>query len=61
MQRMEHDLRDLFENNDLQIWAGDFNSLTREDYSEANWEAVTSERMEDNWEDPRSDVRFFSF
>jgi len=54
--RMEHDLRDLFLNNEYQFWAGDFNSLTRRDYSEADWEAVALARSEDNWEAPKIEV-----
>ena len=58
--RMEHDLRDLFLNNEYQFWAGDFNSLTRRDYSEADWEAVALARSEDNWEAPKTEVRIFT-
>ena len=57
VERMKHDLSDLIANNEPLVWAGDFNSLTRKDYSKANWEAVTSERNENNWELPKTEVR----
>ena len=39
-----------------QIWCGDFNALTREDYSEAEWNRVGRVRAANNWESPRTEV-----
>ena len=37
-------LKTLFEDNVCQIWTGDFNSLTRDDYDEAKWEDIAAVR-----------------
>ena len=47
---------DLFNSNSLQIWTGDFNSLTREDYSEIQWKEITSIRQLNKWEKPKTDL-----
>ena len=39
-----------------QIWTGDFNSLTREDYAETEWEVITNVRQKNNWESPQTNV-----
>ena len=39
-----------------QIWVGDFNSLTREDYDEDYWEDIARVRRENFWEPPRTAV-----
>ena len=36
-----------------QIWTGDFNALTREDYSEQEWERVGEVRARECWEKPQ--------
>ena len=38
------------------MWAGDFNSLTREDYTEAGWEEIARVRRQSSWEPPRTAV-----
>ena len=39
-----------------QIWTGDFNALTKEDYAEADWEKIANVRKKNNWESPQIDV-----
>ena len=29
----------------LQLWVGDFNALTREDYTQKQWDAIASKRF----------------
>ena len=41
---MEDDLKQLFTDNCCQIWTGDFNSLTREDYDDVTWESIAKIR-----------------
>ena len=41
---MEADLKQLFTDNCYQIWTGDFNSLTREDYDDVTWESIAKVR-----------------
>ena len=43
---MEDDLKQIFADNCCQIWAGDFNSLTREDYDDATWESIAKIRYQ---------------
>ena len=43
-------------NNNLHIWAGDFNSLTKEDYTPEEWEEITRVRRVNCWERPHVDV-----
>ena len=40
----------------LQLWLGDFNALTREDYTQKQWEAIAAERSKSYWEEPRTEV-----
>ena len=35
---------------------GDFNSLSRGDYSDAEWESITSVRATNHWESPKTEV-----
>ncbi len=49
-------LSDLFEDEHHQIWAGDFNALTRTDYSDAQWQEVCDVRRRNRWEAPCVDV-----
>jgi len=37
----------------LQIWTGDFNALTKEDYSDVEWAEVKAVRERNNWEPPK--------
>jgi len=39
-----------------QIWTGDFNELTKEDYTETEWEMIASVRKKNNWESPQTNV-----
>lgn len=49
--------RDLFEQDLPQIWTGDFNALTREDYSDTYWERnVVEVRERTHWEKPRTEL-----
>ena len=40
----------------LQLWLGDFNALTREDYTQKQWNAIAAERSKSYWEEPRTEV-----
>ena len=46
----------LFENDSLQIWTGDFNAITREDYSQKEWDDLTSVRERNCWELPKTEL-----
>jgi len=37
----------------MQIWTGDFNALTREDYSDSVWEDISNIRQVNSWESPQ--------
>ena len=50
LQRLESELAEL--RYQPQLWLGDFNSLTRADYSETAWQRVGRERK--HWESPRT-------
>jgi endonuclease/exonuclease/phosphatase family metal-dependent hydrolase/SAM-dependent methyltransferase len=39
-----------------QVWLGDFNSLTRADWDDAEWRRITDQRTRSHWEAPSSDV-----
>ena len=41
----------------LQLWLGDFNALTRDDYTQKQWNAIAAERSKSYWEEPRTEVR----
>lgn len=43
-------------NPNSQIWAGDFNALTQEDYTEEEWEKIADIRKQNQWESPQIDV-----
>lgn len=38
------------------VWMGDFNSLTRDDYNDAEWHDIANVRALNNWELPQTDV-----
>ena len=42
--------------DNCQVWTGDFNALTRKDYSEKEWETIANIREKNNWESPQIDV-----
>ena len=44
LERMCVVLNKLFEDNVCQVWTGDFNSLTQDDYDEAKWEEIAAVR-----------------
>ena len=58
MRKMKEQLDPCFKVNEPQVWTGDFNSLTREDYSEVAWKEITQVRMNNNWELPKTQVGF---
>ena len=41
LTNMESELAGIFEAKVYQMWAGDFNSLTKEDYSVERWDDIT--------------------
>ncbi len=49
-------LAKLFESGSPQLWAGDFNALTREDYTREQWEEVARVREQNSWESPRIEL-----
>ena len=40
----------------LHIWTGDFNALTKEDYTADEWQNITTIRKQNHWEIPQIDV-----
>ena len=58
VRKMKEQLDPCFKVNEPQVWTGDFNSLTREDYSEVAWKEITQVRMNNNWELPKTQVGF---
>ena len=52
-----HDhLKDIFEEGHCQIWTGDFNALTQEDYSHDELARVTLVRQRNSWELPKYEL-----
>ena len=49
-------LEDVFKNDHCQIWTGDFNALTKEDYSQDSWQTITEVRKRNGWELPKVDL-----
>jgi len=51
-------LSDLFQKGrpGRQIWAGDTNALTRDDYSEREWDEVAAVREKNAWEAPKVEL-----
>lgn len=49
-------LAQLFLDDQCQIWTGDFNALTKEDYDEEEWENITCVRKRNSWELPQTDL-----
>lgn len=47
-------LEPAFQENQCQIWTGDFNALTKEDYSDNEWQKITSIRAKNSWELPQT-------
>jgi len=46
----------LSKDDNPQLWLGDFNALTREDYTQRQWDKIASERSKNFWEDPRTEL-----
>ena len=46
----------MFDENAKQIWTGDFNALTKEDYIEEGWTQVYNIRQRNSWELPQTDL-----
>ena len=44
MERIGSYLKKLFEDNVCQVWTGDFNSLTQDDYDAEKWEDIAAVR-----------------
>ena len=57
LNRLKLYLSDHFADDSPQIWTGDFNALTREDYTDDYWEkTVVAVRRRNNWELPETKV-----
>ena len=59
LQTMERQLTEVTNAREPQFWTGDFNSLTKEDYSEEIWKNVTEVRKQNQWELPKTEARFY--
>ena len=49
-------LEPVFKENHCQIWTGDFNALTREDYTDEKWNHITGVRKQNGWELPKTEL-----
>ena len=49
-------LEPVFKENHFQIWTGDFNALTREDYTDEKWNHITGVRKQNGWELPKTEL-----
>ena len=38
------------------IWTGDFNALTKEDYTDEEWQDIAKIRCQNSWESPKVDL-----
>ena len=56
IKNIEKCLEDVFAEEGGQIWTGDFNCLTREDYDDKTWGDIARVRRENSWEPPRTAV-----
>lgn len=54
IDNIRHHLEPVFKENQCQIWTGDFNALTREDYSDDEWQKITAIRAKNHWELPKT-------
>jgi len=50
---IQENLASLFKRGEAQVWTGDFNALTREDYTEVGWATVAEVRARGGWEKPQ--------
>ena len=46
----------LFQAGEAQVWLGDFNALTREDYYQETWDEIARVREANSWESPRVEL-----
>ena len=53
---IKNHLEPVFQENQAQIWSGDFNALTKEDYSESYWNNITEVRKRNCWESPKTEL-----
>jgi len=53
---LETRLAPLFKENAPQVWLGDYNSLTEEDYSPEEWAEIARVRKNNSWESPKTQV-----
>ena len=44
IKQIRSDLTPLFNNRELQVWVGDFNTLTEADYDEHEWDNIVKVR-----------------
>ena len=59
LEEIEHikkELDSVLPIENCQVWTGDFNSLTRKDYSKKEWETIANVREKNNWESPQIDL-----
>ena len=56
VENVAENLTNIFQKNEAQIWAGDFNCLTREDYTDKEWDILTRVRQNNGWEQPQTEV-----
>ena len=54
LNEMSFKLSDLLEGGRDQIWCGDFNALTREDYDQKTWDEIAAVRRNNRWESPQT-------
>ena len=46
----------VFKEDHCQIWTGDFNAVTKEDYSDEKWQNITAVRKRNCWELPKTEL-----
>ena len=55
-ENIAENLKNIFRNNEPQIWDGDFNSLTKEGYTEKEWNVLIRVRENNGWEEPKTEM-----
>ena len=56
IESIKKHLDPVFREGHCQIWAGDFNALSKEDYSESSWNNITEVRKRNCWESPKVEL-----
>lgn len=57
LTEIRYKMSELLEDPDCrQIWCGDFNALTRSDYSEEEWKEIANVRARNMWESPKTEL-----